>query len=150
MVESNVTRSPRDQVVTSFPSSEITPEYTPFDAGLGFCVDLDKENFIGRDVLIKAKNKAQEQILATFTLEHDSPVRVRGSEPIVYKGEVLGVTTSGGYGYTVGKTILYGYIPVEHADHDSDYEIEVYKKIYKAKIEKTRALYDPKRKKILM
>ena len=134
----------------SYWSSEITPEYTPFDAGLGFCVDLDKENFIGRDALIKAKNKAQEQVLATFTLEHDSPVRVRGSEPIVYKGEVLGVTTSGGYGYTVGKTILYGYIPVEHADHDSDYEIEVYKKIYKAKIEKTRALYDPKRKKILM
>ncbi len=134
----------------SYWSSEVTPEYTPYDAGLGFCVDLTKKNFIGRDALMKAKDKAPEQVLATFTLEHDTPVRVRGSEPIIYNKEVLGVTTGGGYGYTVGKTILYGYISADHGDHGSDYEIEVYKKIYKAKVEKIRALYDPKREKILM
>jgi len=129
--------------------SELTPEYTPYDAGLGFCVKLDKDDFLGKEALTKIKADGSKEGLYTFTLVTDKPVRMRGSEPILLNGEVLGVTTSAGFGHTIGKTICYGFIPKDKAVHGDEYEIEVYKETYKAKLESSRALYDPKREKIL-
>ena len=73
---------------------------------------------------------------------------LRGSEPIVRNGKVIGVTTSCGYGYTVAKTIAFGYIPAAEADHTDGYEIESYTQIYPAKREPRRVLYDSERKKM--
>ena len=72
-----------------------------------------------------------------------------GSEPILHNGKVVGVTTSCGYGYSVAKTIAYGYVPVAEAVHTDGYEIESYTQISPARREPDRALYDPMRKKIL-
>jgi 4-methylaminobutanoate oxidase (formaldehyde-forming) len=68
----------------------------------------------------------------------------------MHNGKVIGITTSGGYGYTVGKTIVYSYIPLEDAKYTQDYEIEVYMEVYSITRHENRALYDPERKKILM
>jgi 4-methylaminobutanoate oxidase (formaldehyde-forming) len=130
--------------------TELTPEYTPFDAGLDFCVALDKGDFIGRKALTKIKEQGPKWKLCTFTIDADKPVMLRGSEPIIHKDRVVGITTSGGYGYTVGKTIAYSYIPIEDADYDHGYEIEVYMEKYPVTRHENRALYDPERKKILM
>ena len=129
--------------------AEVTPEYTPYDAGLGFCVDLKKEKFIGKEALIKAKDEGSKVKLCTFVLDADEPVMVQGSAPIMHDGKVLGVTSSSGYGYTVGKTICFGYIPADQTGHGDTYEIESYKTTYKATLMKQRSLYDPKREKIL-
>jgi 4-methylaminobutanoate oxidase (formaldehyde-forming) len=129
--------------------SELTPEYTPFDAGLGFCVALDKENFIGRDALARIKAEGSKWKLCTFTLETTKPLMLQGSAPIIHGGKVIGVTSSAGYGHTLGKNICYGYIPEEITSNREGYEIEVYKEVYQAKLESNRALYDPERKKIL-
>jgi sarcosine dehydrogenase len=129
--------------------SELTPEYTPYDAGLGFCVDLNKGDFLGRQALVNAKKQGPQWKLCTFTLDADQPVMLRGSEPILHGGRVVGVTTSGGYGYSVAKTIACGYVPVAEAGHAAGYEIEVYTEIFSARREPERALYDPRRKKIL-
>ena len=75
---------------------------------------------------------------------------IQGSAPIMRGGNVLGVTTSAGYGHTVKKNICYGYIPVKEAENDEGFEIEVYKQVYPARLEPSRVLYDPERKKILM
>ena len=130
--------------------TELTPEYTPFDAGLNFCVALDKGDFIGREALAKIKEQGPKWKLCTFTIDADRPVMLRGSEPIIHSGRVVGITTSGGYGYTVGKTIAYSYIPVEDANYDQGYEIEVYMEMYQVTRHDNRALYDPERKKMLM
>jgi len=128
--------------------SELTPEYTPFDAGLGFCVALDKSDFIGKAALAKIRQEGPAWRLCTFTLEADDPVMMQGSAPIIHDGEVVGTTTSAGYGHTVGKTICYGYLPAEMEDV-GPFEIEVYQKVYKARLEENRQLYDPERVKIL-
>ena len=130
--------------------AELTPEYTPYDAGLGFCVDLSKGDFLGRGALLKIKEKGPKWKLCSFTIDADRPVMLRGSEPILKDDKVIGVTTSGGYGYTVGKTIAYGYIPFEEAGSDGRNQIEVYGEVFPANREPHRALYDPERKKILM
>jgi sarcosine dehydrogenase len=130
--------------------SELSPEYNPYEAGLGFCVKLNKGQFVGKRALSKIKADGSKSSLFTFTLLTDETVRMRGSEPILHHGEVLGVTTSAGYGHTVRKNICYGYLKKDQAGYGDEYEIEVYKKTYRARLEKNRALYDPKREKILM
>ncbi len=126
-------------------SSDITPDYTPWEAGVGFCVALDKGEFLGRDALAKAKQEGPRQILCRFTLEGDAPVRAGAC--ILRDGKVLGVTSSGGYGYSIGKPIAYGYVAAGEAGHD-DYQIEVHGEVYPAK-RLTRAAWDPERKRIL-
>jgi 4-methylaminobutanoate oxidase (formaldehyde-forming) len=129
--------------------SELTPEYTPFDAGLGFCVALEKEDFIGKEALVKIKNDGPGLKLCSFTLEREEPLMLHGSAPIIQSGKVLGVTTSSGYGHTVKKNICYGYIPLENAEGDDGFEIEVYKELHSLRLEPSRVLYDPDREKIL-
>ena len=128
--------------------SELTPEYTPFDAGLGFCVALDKTDFIGRSALEKIRETGPAFRLCSFTFETDEPVMVQSSAPIIYDGSVLGVTTSTGYGHTIGKTICYGYLPADHAGRDGRFSIESYQVSYPVTCHADRALYDPEQKKI--
>jgi 4-methylaminobutanoate oxidase (formaldehyde-forming) len=130
--------------------SELTPEYTPYDAGLGFCVALDKDGFIGREALAKVKAKGAKWKLCTLTIDTGGPLMIQGSAPIIQGGKVLGVTTSSGYGHTVQKNISYGYIPAEQADPNNYFEIESYKEVYPATLETSRVLYDPERKKIMI
>jgi sarcosine dehydrogenase len=126
-------------------SSDLTADYTPWEAGLGFCVALDKGDFIGREALLEAKAKGPSRKLCCFTLEEYRPLN--GGETILRKGEVLGVLTSGGYGYTVGSSIAYGYIPTRAAE-ENDFEIEVMGESITA-IRHDGALYDSPREKIL-
>lgn len=125
--------------------ADITPDYTPYEAGLGFCVALDKGEFIGRDALARAKAEGPRRKLCIFLL--DEPAAVYGGEAIMRGGKVLGVTTSGGFGHTVGRSIVYGYIPAEDASH-TDYEIEAFcRSVSATRI--TKPPYDPERKRIL-
>jgi len=130
--------------------SELTPEYTPFDAGLGFCVALGKDDFIGREALAKIKAAGSQWKLCSFTIDAGRPLMLQGSAPIIHQGEVVGTTTSSGYGHTLKKNICYGYIPAEKADPANGFEIESYKEVYPAILESSRVLYDPERQKILM
>ncbi|MBI3453514.1 MAG: FAD-dependent oxidoreductase [Rhodospirillales bacterium] len=126
--------------------ADITPDYNPYEAGLGFCVALDKGDFIGARALARIKRAGPDRKLCVFTLE--KPVPVYGSEAILRAGKILGVTTSGGYGHTIGKSIVFGYLPTEEAGH-ADYEIEAFSECIPA-TRLARAPYDPERKRILI
>ncbi|MCH2365857.1 MAG: FAD-dependent oxidoreductase [Planctomycetes bacterium] len=126
-------------------STDLTADYTPWEAGLGFCVTLDKGDFIGREALLEAKERGVSRKLCCFTLEEYRPLN--GGETISRGGEVLGVLTSGGYGYTIGQSIAYGYIPSE-LTAESDFEVEVMGEPVRA-IRHDGALYDSKRERIL-
>ena len=126
-------------------SAELTPDTNPYEAGLGFCVALDKGDFLGRDALAQVKAEGAARKLCCFTLESDVPVF--GGEAILHEGKVLGVTTSGGFGYTIGKPIVLGYLPVEAAGH-RDYEVEAFAETHPA-IRHDRPLYDPDRRRAL-
>lgn len=94
-------------------SSDITPDYTPYEAGLGFRVNLNKGDFIGRDALMKQKEAGIRQKLCAFTLEN--PLPLYGGEAVIRDGRVVGVTSSGNFSYTTGKSVAYAYLPVELA-----------------------------------
>jgi heterotetrameric sarcosine oxidase gamma subunit len=92
-------------------STDITPDETPFEAGLGFAVAMDKEaEFIGRDALVAAKAAGPRKRLRCLVLDDARSVCL-GNEPVRIGGEVVGRVTSGGYGYAVEQSIAYAYLP---------------------------------------
>ena len=132
--------------------SDITPNDTPFEAGLGWAVKLRKNtDFLGRRALEQAQTAPRGKVLAGFTVD-DPDVVLVGRETILRNGEPVGYLTSGGYGYTVGKNIGYGYL--RNADGVSDdfltagdYEIVIAMQRSPARIH-LGPLVDPDMKKI--
>jgi 4-methylaminobutanoate oxidase (formaldehyde-forming) len=103
--------------------SDITPEDTPYEAGLGFAVKLDKGDFVGREALLAAQEP--ERRLACVVLADPRAVAL-GSEPVRIGGELVGRVTSGGYGYTVERSIAYAYVPAAHAVPGRAVEVEIF------------------------
>ncbi len=92
-------------------SSDITPDETPYDAGLGFAVALDKGiEFIGREALVAAKAAGPRKRLRCLVLDDPRSVCL-GNEPVRVGGEIVGRVTSGGYGFAVERSIAYAYLP---------------------------------------
>jgi 4-methylaminobutanoate oxidase (formaldehyde-forming) len=93
--------------------SDITPETTPDEAGLGFAVRIGKD-FLGRDALLAARaaaaTGAAARRLRCLTLD-DPRVVCLGTEPVRVDGHPCGRVTSGGYGYRVGESIAFAYLP---------------------------------------
>ena len=121
-------------------SADVTPETTPFEAGLGFAVALDKGDFIGRDALVRAKADGARRKLVTFTADGFAPFL--GGETVLLDGKPVGSLSSAGYGHHLGKTIGYGYLPVEIAGADG-FTIEAFGRAYDA-VRGPRCLYDAK------
>ena len=104
--------------------ADITPDETPYEAGLGFCVKLDKE-FIGRDRLARAKEEGPRTRLTCLVLEDPRSVAL-GNEPVRVGREIAGRVTSGGFGYTVERSIAYAQLPPELAEPGTEVAIEIF------------------------
>lgn len=90
--------------------SDITPNDTPFEAGLGWAVKLKKDiDFVGRQALIAKQGQPLTKVLACFTCG-DPSIVLLGRETILRNGVPVGYLTSGGFGYTVDTNIGYGYV----------------------------------------
>lgn len=129
--------------------SELTPEFSPYDAGLDACVAMNKRDFIGKAALSRIRAEGAPWRLCSFTLDRDDPAMIQGSAPIIREGDVIGVTTGAGYGHTIGRNIAYGYIPAGKAAAGPGWEIETYREMFPATCHPDRTLYDPERKKVL-
>jgi 4-methylaminobutanoate oxidase (formaldehyde-forming) len=128
-------------------SADITPDYTPYEAGLGFAVALNKDaKFMGKEYLQRQKAEGIKQKLCCIVLEELNTI-VFGSEPIRYQGNVVGWVTSGGFGYSVNQSIAYAYLPIELAKAGTRVSVECFGIEYPASVEK-EPLYDPKGEKI--
>ena len=91
-------------------SSDITPNDTPFEAGLGWAVKLKSGlPFLGREALIAQQAQPLKKHFTGFTVTDPNAVLV-GRETILRNGQPVGYLTSGGYGYTIGQSIGYGYV----------------------------------------
>ena len=105
-------------------SADITPDYTPMEAGLGFRVHLkSKGDFLGRPVLEKQKRDGVERRLATFVADGKLPMT--GGETLLANGKVISPVTSAGFGHTVGKMIMFGYVPTQMWNNET-FEIELF------------------------
>ena len=118
--------------------ADITPEDTPFEAGLGFAVKLDKGDFDGRDALVGADEPGR--LLRCLTLDEPRAIAL-GSEPVRVGDDLVGRVTSGGCGYTVEKSIAYAYLPAEHGV-GTDVAVEIFGE-WVAGVVADEPLFDP-------
>jgi 4-methylaminobutanoate oxidase (formaldehyde-forming) len=118
--------------------SDITAGDTPYEAGLGFAVKLDKD-FHGKEALLAAGEP--ERRLACVTLADPRAVAL-GSEPVRVEGELAGRVTSGGYGYTVARSIAYAYLPEASAGPGTPVEVEIFGEWVAGEVA-AEPLYDP-------
>jgi glycine cleavage system aminomethyltransferase T/glycine/D-amino acid oxidase-like deaminating enzyme len=89
-------------------AADITPDETPLEAGLEFCVREDR-TFVGADAL-----REPERRLRCLVLEDPRSVAL-GNEPVRVGPDICGRVTTGGYGYAVERSIAYAYLPAEIA-----------------------------------
>ena len=135
--------------------SDITPDDTPYEAGMGFSVKLGKKHFIGKDVLSGQKEKGISRKMVMFTLEDPEPM-LYTNEPVWRDGEWVGEITSGAYGHLLGRAVGMAYLKKPDGSIiDSDwinsgrYEIEVEGKMVPAKVH-IKSPYDPDNERVRM
>ena len=130
--------------------ADIGPDHTPVEAGLGWAVKKEHAAaFRGKDAISRQRGDGVKKMLAAFTIdpEVDRDVVLLGRETIYRNGERVGWLSSGGYGYTIGRSIGMGY--VRHPEGvtadwllSGNYELEVATERHQAAVS-LRPLYDP-------
>ncbi|MXY92699.1 MAG: FAD-dependent oxidoreductase [Caldilineaceae bacterium SB0664_bin_27] len=121
---------------------DIHTEYNPYEAGIGFAVHMDKGDFIGREALTKFRAQGNTRQLCCMTLDNPEAV-VMGKEPIMDANRVLGYVTSASYGHTIGRGIVYGYLPLDYVKVGTSVDILYFGERLPATVAK-EPLYDPR------
>ncbi len=93
--------------------AELSPDETPWEAGLGYAVKVDKPaSFVGREALLRQKAAGVSKRLVLFTFD-DPAAFPWGGEPILMDGKNVGELTSTGYSRSHGRAIAMGYVRAE-------------------------------------
>jgi len=127
-------------------SGDMTPAETPYEAGLGSCVKLNKGDFIGRGALLKAKGRGLTHKLCPITIDGADHI-LYGGEAVYAEGKTVGRIRSAGYGYTIGKHIGYTYLSLELAKAGTEVQVDILGE-YVTAIVADDPLYDPEGAKI--
>jgi len=124
-------------------STDITPDETPYEAGLGFCVKKEG-TFVGSTALGIGSADGPpkpEKRLRCLVLADPRSVAL-GNEPVRVDGEIVGRVTSGGYGYTIERSIAYAYLPAD-VGIDTAVEVDIFGEWIAGEVAK-EPLFDPK------
>jgi glycine cleavage system aminomethyltransferase T/glycine/D-amino acid oxidase-like deaminating enzyme len=115
-------------------------EHDPYEAGVGFAVNLDKGDFVGRDALLRRRQEGPRQRLVCLSL--GPSIVVMGSEP-VYAGDIpVGFVTSAAYGYSLGHGVVYAWVRPEWAAAGTPLAVEYFAERLPATVT-PEPLFDP-------
>ena len=104
-------------------SGDITPEDNPLEAGLGFCVRMNKPDFIGKKALLEIKQKGLQVRMRSLTMQAGG--NLYGGESIYSEGRLVDRVRTGAYGYTIGKDIGFAYLPLELCETGTRLKVEI-------------------------
>ena len=128
-------------------TADVTPMEDPYSAGLGFCVHLDKGDFIGREALLKIKADGPTHKLCTLVLDGEDFLPIYGGEAVYTGSEVVSRVRSGGYGFTLKRNIAYAYLPPALARLGTRLEVDVFDAVHPVQVAPS-VLLDPKGEKL--
>ena len=115
--------------------SDLSPEHNPIEAGLGFFVDLTKEDFIGRDVLKQVKETGSPRKLVPFKMKGKGPPP-RPHYAVWAGNEKIGEVNSGTLSPSLNEGIGMAYVPIANSKIGTELEIEIRGQKFPAVIEK--------------
>lgn len=90
--------------------ADMTWDHNPYEAGLGFAVRMQKEDFVGREALSLVDPSQLDRQLVCLT-STDPEAVVMGKEPVLAGGDAVGYVTSASWGHTIGRAIAYAWVP---------------------------------------
>jgi dimethylglycine dehydrogenase len=104
--------------------SDLTPDYTPYEAGLDRFVRLNKGSFVGKEALEAQLKQGVPNKFITFEVHGVTDADALGNEPLYdAKGTLVGRATAGYYGHTLKKSLGLGYVKPEAAAVGTELEI---------------------------
>lgn len=122
---------------------DLSTDYTLLEGGLDRFIKFDKpQDFPGKAALLSEKQRGVTKRFVTLTVEageHDAPYM----STLWHNGEVVGETTSGGWGYRVGKSIALGMARVDLAEPGTKLEVEIFGDRFPATVQPDMPLWDP-------
>ena len=125
-------------------SGDVTTLDNPYEAGLGFTVDLEADaDFIGKDALTKAAMGKPARRMCTLVVGGNEWLPLYGGEAVLSGGQTLTRIRSTGYGHTVKQNIALAYLPPELARQGTALHVEIFGEFVEARVAQ-RSLYDPK------
>ncbi|MBW2391328.1 MAG: aminomethyltransferase family protein, partial [Deltaproteobacteria bacterium] len=129
---------------------DMTADWTPLEAGMDRFVALDKGDFIGRDALLRQRERGIERGLACLVIDTDKTDAAdpHGYEPIFAGDDAIGYVAAGGYGHTVEKTIALAYLPAAYLEPGTEVEVKILGTRRSAKVVE-QPLYDPQNERLL-
>lgn len=123
---------------------ELTDEITPLEASLGMFAKLDKENFIGKEALVKQKAEGLRRKIVGIELK-DKAIPRHGYE-VEADGKVIGVVTTGYNSISTGKSVCMALLDIEYTKLDTEVSVRIRKKVFPGVVTKKR-FYDKNYKK---
>jgi glycine cleavage system aminomethyltransferase T/glycine/D-amino acid oxidase-like deaminating enzyme len=125
---------------------DMTTEHDPYEAGLGFAVRMDKGEFIGRAAIEGRSAETARRRLTCLTLDDPAAV-VLGKEPVFAGGSPAGYVTSASYGYSIGRTVVYAWLPAALAVPGTALAVEYFGERLPATVA-AEPLFDPQMERI--
>jgi dimethylglycine dehydrogenase len=122
---------------------ELSIEYAALESGLERFVDFDKGPFLGRDALIAWKGRGFKNKLVSLEVQGVTDADARGSEPVIKDGAMIGRTTSGGYGWRMGKSLALAMVAPELSRIGTEVDLRILDERHRA-IVIPDSPYDPK------
>ena len=126
--------------------AELTNEVTMLDAAMERFIKFDKEDFVGREATLRQLEEGLAMKLVYFEIE-STDSDVRGGEPIFDGEACIGVTTSGGHGHYVQKSLGFGYVHLAHSAPGSRFTVELLGEAFTATVLKD-PVYDPENQRL--
>jgi dimethylglycine dehydrogenase len=122
--------------------ADILTEFDPFETGLDRFVNMKKENFIGKEALLKRQGKPAKTRLMTLVVNSDKAA-AHGGASVMLGGKVVGTVSSGDYGHRIKKNLAYAFMNADVPVDCAELTIDILGDLAPAKIT-DRELYDPK------
>jgi dimethylglycine dehydrogenase len=126
---------------------DMSADWTPLEAGMERFVAFEKGDFIGRDALLRQRERGVERALACLVVDA-AEADPHGYEPILAGDETIGYVAAGGYGHTVEKTIALAYLPAAYLEPGTELEVKILGARRSAQVA-LQPLYDPRNERLL-
>ncbi|MGB7337138.1 MAG: FAD-dependent oxidoreductase [Salaquimonas sp.] len=126
---------------------DLSTDYTILQGGIGRFVKWSKPNFKGKAALEKERQEGIRKRFVTLIVdagEHDAPYM----STLWHNGEVVGETTSGGWGHRIDKSIALGMVRTDLAAPGTELEVEIYGERFKAHVQEDQPLFDPENERL--